>query len=201
MVIYGLAASVIPLILRNREGLGLRLPHEWARAVSLVLVWLAVYYLISTATNKVYTAQLVSHQVVGDVRYDYGAAHGQVMETASEKIGWDLRDYERMTPLGTLVWAPIVEELLYRGYGFNSLMARNSFLISSTVTTAFFALRHAVQLLVLSPIAVVPIVVWMLEVIPFGYMASHAVRRTGSILPAMLLHFLVNLLAYLGLIG
>lgn len=41
-----------------------------------------------------------------------------------------------------LAFGPIVEELLYRGYAFNSLLEKRSSVSASTVSMLFFEARH-----------------------------------------------------------
>lgn len=198
MVLYGGLAIILPFLLRRPSDLGFTRPKSYAKAGLWLLVWLAAFYALATLSSKAYADYLAASRQVGNPQFDYSAAQGQVVQSAASKSGMSVSEFLRLVPLGTLVWAPIAEEVLYRGYGYISL-SKSGFLAASSVSTLYFALRHAVQLSSLPVFAFIPILVWMVQVVPFGFFASHLVHRTGSIYPAMLLHFLVNLLSYLNL--
>lgn len=192
MIAYGGLALLMPLLLRRPSDLGLRRPTSYGVAAIWVGIWFATYYALAATSSKLYADYLISIRQVGNPQIDYSAAQAQVIRETASRSGVDAKEFLRLVPLGTLLWAPIAEELLYRGYGYLSLSA-SGFLTASSVTTVFFGLRHAVQFSSLPAFAFIPILVWSVQVIPFGFFASHLVHRTGSIYPAILLHFLVNL--------
>ncbi len=198
MILYGGLAIVLPFFLRRPPDLGFLRPRSYAIAGLWTLVWLGAFYALATLNSRAYADYLAASRQVGNPQFDYSAAQGQVVQSAASKAGMSVSEFLRLVPLGTLVWAPIAEEVLYRGYGYISL-SKSGFLAASSVSTLYFALRHAVQLSSLPVFAYIPILVWLVQVVPFGFFASHLVHKTGSIYPAMLLHFLVNLLSYLNL--
>jgi len=198
MIGYGVSALILPFLLRKPSDLGLKRPSSYSVAALWVVIWFVAYYALASTSSKLYADYLVSTRQVGNPQIDYSAAQAQVFRETASRSGMDVKEFLRLVPLGPLLWAPIAEELLYRGYGYLSLSA-SGFLKASSVTTVFFALRHAVQFSSLPAFALLPILIWSMQLIPFGFFASHLVHRTGSIYPPILLHFLVNLPPHLNL--
>jgi hypothetical protein len=78
-----------------------------------------------------------------------------------------------------VIVAPIVEESFFRGFLFAGFRQRYGYQAAALLSSAIFAAVH-LQLAVLIP-------TFML-----GYIFSYLYQKTNSILPGMLLHFLVN---------
>jgi len=198
MLVYGSTAISLPLLLRRPVELGLVRPKSFLKAGFWVAVWLAAFYALTSLTGRLYSDYLAASRQVGNPQFDYSAAQGQVVQNTAARSGMDVAEFLRLVPLGTLLWAPVAEELLYRGFGFLSF-ARSGFLAASAISTLYFALRHVVQFSSLPVLALIPILVWLVHVVPFGFFASHLVYKTESTYPAILLHFLVNLLSQFNL--
>lgn len=93
-----------------------------------------------------------------------------------------------------LLWAPIGEELFYRGYVYNSLKDRYSKRTALLITCFMFALRHITHFFYLWPTVSVAGIVWAVDVFIVGALFTYVYERTGGLLPVMIVHFLVNVL-------
>jgi membrane protease YdiL (CAAX protease family) len=78
-----------------------------------------------------------------------------------------------------VIIAPIVEETFFRGFLFAGFRQRYGYNKAALLSSAIFAAAH------LQPSVLVPTFV-------LGYIFSYLYQRSNSILPGMILHFLVN---------
>ncbi len=83
--------------------------------------------------------------------------------------------------LSACVAAPVVEEIIYRGFLLRGLERRFGFNMAALASTVIFALGHDYDLYGLASVAV------------FGFAAAWVYRITGSLMAAILLHALFNL--------
>lgn len=84
----------------------------------------------------------------------------------------------------TVILAPIIEEIVFRGVLFPALRRRLGVVAGIVVSSVFFTLVH------LNPLQ-------MISVLPLGIYLAIMYQRTGSIYPGMLLHASWNLLVLL----
>ncbi len=105
-------------------------------------------------------------------------------------LGKNIQTYEIMRLLGTLpspysfviaavFLAPLVEESFFRGFLFTGFRQRYGWKWAAGLSSAFFAILH-LELSVLIPTFLL------------GFVFSYLYEKSNSILPGMLLHFLVN---------
>jgi membrane protease YdiL (CAAX protease family) len=85
--------------------------------------------------------------------------------------------------IDTVIWAPIVEEIIFRGIVYGTLRRRLSPLAAATVSSALFGVVHGYSL------------VGFLIICWSGFLWSLAYERSRSLLPGMLCHALSNALA------
>lgn len=84
--------------------------------------------------------------------------------------------------VGGAIVAPVVEEIFFRGFVFAGLRGRYGWRRAALISSALFALIHAV------PTAVLPIFI-------LGCIFAYLYQRSGSIWPAILMHAATNSLA------
>jgi len=190
MAIFAFLAILIPLKYRGKGELELNpLKREFLGCMALCFVIaFATHLLILT----VYPLTLKSLGLRGNVQYDYWAANDTWFEHMKQKFGVEVWFIWLM--LFMAVWAPIGEELLYRGYAFNTLLEKRSFTTASTISSIYFGARHVLHLTLSMPAT--PIVSGLsygILVIPFGYIWCYVLYKTKSLYSSMLLHGLVNL--------
>ncbi len=193
MVIFGILAILVPLKYRRIEELGLKRPEQWKDFLKYTTLGVVLSLAVSAAMQTVYPMALESLGLRGNIQYDYWAAMNSWIERIMQKFGADL-GYAWLG-LFMLVWAPIGEELLYRGYAFNSLLEKRSFINASTVSTLYFGVRHLAHLTPSSPtLPVAPGLLWGVFTIPLAYVWCYVLQKTRSLYSTVLIHFLVNLI-------
>lgn len=94
--------------------------------------------------------------------------------------------------LGTVVLAPIAEELMYRGLIFGSLYSRSR-LLAYAVSSCVFAFVHIDGYITVYDTTT--ILLCLLQYLPAGLCLGWAYARSGSILAPALAHVLVNLIS------
>lgn len=82
-----------------------------------------------------------------------------------------------------IVLAPIVEEIFFRGFLFNGFRQRYGWNKAALFSSVFFSLAH------LEPVALIPTFV-------LGYLLAYQFHRSNSLWPGIILHCLVNSLAF-----
>ena len=84
--------------------------------------------------------------------------------------------------IGTVIFAPFLEEMFFRGFVFTGLRQRHGWQKAALISSAIFALVH------LQPFAIPPLFL-------MGYILAFLYQRGNSIWPCIILHFVVNGLA------
>lgn len=101
-------------------------------------------------------------------------------------------EYYIPTLVGTVILAPITEELLYRGIIFGTL-DQHSRLLAYIVSTVLFAAVHVVGYVTLYDIPT--LLLCFAQYLPAGLCLGLAYSRSGSILTPILAHILINYVA------
>lgn len=103
-----------------------------------------------------------------------------------------LEENYSLTVLGTVLLAPVAEELLYRGLIFGTLYERSK-LLAYVLSTLLFAVVHVVGYVsIYEPMT---LLLCLLQYLPAGLCLGFAYARTGSILTPILAHIAVNQIA------
>ncbi len=99
--------------------------------------------------------------------------------------------------LGTVLLAPVSEELLFRGLLFHGVHSKSS-LLAWTVSTVLFSLVHITSFIGRYQPAM--LVIAFLQYLPAGLCLAYAYRRSDSIIAPILMHIAINQIG-LGLMG
>jgi len=83
------------------------------------------------------------------------------------------------------IFAPLVEEIFFRGFLFQGFRQRYGWMTSMLLSSAIFAVAH------LDPVVLIPTFI-------LGCLLAYVFHRSNSIWPGILLHFLVNSFGLLG---
>jgi membrane protease YdiL (CAAX protease family) len=83
------------------------------------------------------------------------------------------------------VFAPLVEEIFFRGFLFQGFRARYGWITGMVLSAAIFAAAH------LDPVVLIPTFI-------LGCLLAYVYHRSNSIWPGVILHFLVNSFGLLG---
>lgn len=182
-ILYAFLAILIPLMLRTYQfgAFGTVLKTHWKLTLGIFVS--AVIWDIGI-TTWLYERILASLGVVADPFYSLNAALEALAHAAALKFGITPDTALMLYALFILIWAPVGEELFYRGYMQGILRQSKSFKVSALVSAAFFGIRHATHLFFLWPR--VPLVAagsWVLGTFVFGLLMSYLYEKTRS-LPA-----------------
>jgi hypothetical protein len=153
------------------EWLGLRpLPGAWRPLGLVVVAALAVGFLVEWGLGKVAEPlNLSSHWT----------------EWFDEDLIWGGAPVVAVSLVEYVLFAPLFEELVFRGLFFATLRRRFGFALSSALSAAIFALAHGYGLLGFA------------SVIFSGLLWAWVYEKTGSLLPGMVAHALNNLMVCL----
>lgn len=156
------------------DGLGLRpSPGRWSRVLVAVAVLsaagLVVDWVIALIAGPLGLTLHWTDWFDPDLIWGHGV-----------EVGLTLLDY--------LVFAPIFEEVVFRGVLFGTLRRRMAFLPAALISAAVFAMAHGYGLL------------GLMSVCTSGLIWAWGYERTRSLLPVVIAHFLNNLLVCSGLL-
>lgn len=116
---------------------------------------------------------------------------GTATSANQEGLDHSLQTIPLLTVFITIVYAPIVEEILFRGVFFRCFRGRYNFLISMLVSGLMFGSIHVFS----SVLAGNFMDAWyLLTYAGIGFILCIAYEQNNSIYPSILLHFMVNFL-------
>jgi hypothetical protein len=193
-ILYALLAIAIPLILRTYRfgSLGTVLKSHWRLVLgvfALAVIW------DQGVTVWLYERILAGFGLSGNPYYALSAALEALADAAALKFNVTPDDALMLYASFIIVWAPIGEELFYRGYVQGVLRQSSGFSTAALVSAAFFGIRHATHLFFLWPdVPLVAAASWVLGAFVFGLLMSYLYEKTHSLYPPMLVHFGVNLI-------
>jgi membrane protease YdiL (CAAX protease family) len=193
-IIYALLAIIIPLALKTYQFGSFRavMQSHWKLILGIFLVALIVDQGIFT---WLYQSILNGFGVGGNAYYSLNAAVEVMTGAAARKLNITQDAALILYALFLVVWAPIGEELFYRGYMQGVLRKFNSFKVSALVSSVFFGIRHATHLFFLWPnVPWVAAASWVASAFVFGLLMSYLYEKTRSLYPTMLVHAAVNII-------
>ncbi|RLI31632.1 hypothetical protein DRO48_00115 [Candidatus Bathyarchaeota archaeon] len=191
-LVYAFFAIAIPLWLRACK-FG-RLSEVLRRHWKVFLVVLVVSFVYDVGADLLYGWLISSMGLAGNPQYDFGAALEALAAGAAVKFGISKGMAMLIYALYILIWAPIGEELFYRGYMYGVLQDRYGVYASAIISTVFFSIRHFTHFFFLTPnVPVIPGLWWALSVFPFGLLMVYAYRKTDSLHIPIIIHFLTNI--------
>lgn len=164
-----------PAGLRFREGLGL-----WPMPGTLGMLGLATLALAALGFLGESALDLIAESL---------AAPSHWTEWFDADLVWGPEPLLGTALLEYLVFAPVFEELVFRGLLFGTLRRRLGFAAAAFLSAGVFALAHGYGALGFAS------VFWS------GLLWAWAYEKTGSLLPSMAAHALNNLLVCLSVIG
>jgi membrane protease YdiL (CAAX protease family) len=193
-IFYAILAILIPWILKTYRfgSFGAVLKTHW----KLILGVFAVAFILDEGVfTWLYEHALVGLGLGGNPFYSLSAALTALADKAALKFGITPDAALMLYAAFIVLWAPIGEELFYRGYLQGVLRRFQSFRVSALVSAGFFGIRHATHLFFLWPhVPVVAAVSWVVGAFIFGLLMSYLYEKTRSLYPLILVHAGVNLL-------
>ena len=142
------------------------------RTLRIAVVWFGIYWLLSMAATQ------AANQLVPEFA---NANDASIADMAAEDF--------TLTVIGTVILAPIAEEILYRGVIFGSIYHRSK-LLAYVVSIVLFAAVHLIGYITeYTPMALLAA---FLQNLPAGLCLGVAYARSGSILAPALMHMAIN---------
>lgn len=195
--VYAGLAIAIPLLLKAFAFGNFRqvMAASWRVTLGIFLLDLVWERGICTwLYQRILTAQGVSTNPY----YSLDAAINKMFESVTIRTSFSLDAAQLLFAAFMLLWAPVGEELLYRGYLFATLRKRRGFWLAALVSAAFFGIRHATHFFYLWPdVPLVAAVFWALTAFVPGIFCAYLYEKTRSLYPPMIEHFLINLVGFL----
>jgi uncharacterized protein len=131
------------------------------------------------ATLVLIAAGILTDTTIGVVGDRLGLA-SHWAEWFDAELAWGTADGVAVTVLGAVVFAPIFEELIFRGLLYGSLRARLSWQMAAVTSALIFGLAHGYGL------------AGFASVLVSGLLWAWVYERTGSLLPCIAAHVVNN---------
>ncbi len=188
---YGALALVLPLLLGCSPIKPTRLQGKalWRVTGAVAIVAILIDSGIFTISYDWLLQQTGYYQPF----YSISGATNLLIQTVSERQQMSLMTAMGVFGMFVLLWAPIAEELFYRGYVYTSLKQHLPLAAAWGISVAAFGLRHVIHFYYLWPHLSVAGVVWACSMLIFGSLMTWLYERSGGLGPSMLVHLLVNL--------
>lgn len=187
---YGAMALLIPLLV----GVG----PIWATKISGKALWklTALTAVVAIGFDSgVFTLgydALLAHWGLLQPFYSITSATDAMVELVTQRQQLSKIEALGIFAILALVWAPVVEELFYRGYVYNHLKRHLPKAAAWGIAVLAFGLRHTLHFFYLFPQLSVAGTVWCCSMLIFGSLMTWLYERTGGLGPPMLVHLLVN---------
>lgn len=192
-LVYAILGIVIPLWLKTYSFGGFS--ETFRKNLKLFIVLLVLSIIILTVADFIHNTVAAMTGVAGDPMYDFFAALEALSEKAGIKFGISSLSAKLIYAVYIIIWAPIGEELFYRGYMYGEMKKKISKFWAAIISTAFFGIRHATHFFFLLPeYPLIPALYWAVHAAIFGFIMVYAYEKTDSLYIPMSIHFLTNIL-------
>jgi len=196
-LIYAILAVIIPIYLKMYRFGKLR-DLASTEIAKLFVAFLIVSFVILFLMDLIYIVTLQSLGLINNPIYDLSAALYILADEAALKFGITINSAIALYGAYVVIWAPIGEELFYRGYMYKGLRERYSITISALISSFFFGIRHMTHFLFILPdYPVFSGLYWAFHAFIFGLLMAYAYEKTDTLYVPMLIHFLINLISVL----
>lgn len=192
-IIYALLALILPVFLGA---------YNFGQFADVIKQWwkliLAVFFIALVWDQGICT--FLQDKLLGlagkaqDPFYSLSAALVMLSEKAGIKFGISAEAAMLLYAAFVLLWAPVAEELFYRGYVQGALRKDLGLMPAVLMSAAFFAVRHMTHFVFLTPdIPWFASAGWAVSTFGFGLLMSYLYEKTQSLWPPVLIHFAVNI--------
>lgn len=192
-IVYAILAILIPSVLKTARFGSFRtaLTSHWKIFLGCLVV--AVIWDQGIFT-QLYEYSLNRLGIGNDPFYSLNTASEILLDAAATKLDITVDSATILYALFVLVWAPIGEELFYRGYIQEVLRDTKGFRVAALVSAAFFGIRHATHLFFLWPnVPLVAAGIWSINAFGGGLLFSYLYEKTNSLYLPMLVHAGTNI--------
>ena len=192
-LIYAILAIVVPLIIKSYRFRNLKEAFSTKNLKVMIIIFI-ITILVVFILDFIYIAILSAMNLVGDPFYDLSAALEELANAAAIKFNITPSDAKLIYAIYVLIWAPIGEEIFYRGYLYGELKKKYGIALSAIISTFLFGIRHSVHFLFLLPnFTTIAALYWAFHAFIFGLIMVYTYEKTDTLYIPMILHFLTNL--------
>ena len=192
-VVYATLAICIPLALKTYSFGSFRKVMASAWLLTLGIFVLDVIW-DQGIWGWLYERILASRGLASDPFYSVSAAMDVMLQKTVGDLGISLETSQMILAFFMLIWAPIGEELFYRGYVYGTLRKRHGFWAAALTSAVFFGIRHATHFFYLWPqVPLVAASAWTISTFVYGIYISYLYEKTQSLYPPIVEHILINI--------
>jgi membrane protease YdiL (CAAX protease family) len=196
-IVYAILAIAIPVCLKTYRFGSVRqvFGDHWRLFLTILVLAVVVDEGVFT---WLYQHVLDVFGVGGNAFFSLNAAIDVLANAAAHKFSITKDAALGLYALFIVVWAPVGEELFYRGYIQGALRQTKSYKISAIVSAIFFSVRHATHVFFLWPnVPWVAALSWVVGTFFFGLFMSYLYEKTKSLYPPIIVHAAVNVVELL----
>ncbi len=194
-IIYAFLAIFIPLYTKSYKFGSVRLLAE-KNVLKVFIIFLILTIVILNAMEYMYLFILSQLDLASNSMYNLNLALDDLALLAAKKFGISVDVAILIYAIYVLIWAPIGEELLYRGYMYSRLREKYGVITANLVSSFFFGIRHATHFLFLLPnYPLVAAMYWVIHAFVFGVLIAYAYEKSETLYVPMIIHFLFNIVS------
>ena len=194
-LIYAALAIMIPYWLHAYKFRKIRELGE-KEQLTMFVIFLGISFIVLLTVDFIYSFLLSTYGLKLDPMYDLSAALENLAFVAAGKFNITTESAFLIYAIYVMIWAPIGEELFYRGYLYGELRKKYGIITSNIISSFLFGIRHATHFLFLLPdYPLIPGLYWSLHAFIFGIIIAYAYEKTDNLCIPMLIHFLFNLIS------
>jgi len=194
-LIYAFLAIFIPLYTKSYKFGSIKLLAK-KRVLMFFIIFLVLTIVILNAMDYVYLLILSQLDLVSNSMYNLNLALEDLASLAAKKFGITVNAAILIYAIYVLIWAPIGEELLYRGYMYGHLREKYGVITANLISSFFFGIRHATHFLFLLPnYPYVAAMYWVIHAFIFGVLIAYAYEKSETLYVPMIIHFIFNIVS------
>lgn len=190
-VVYGALALLIPNLVGIAPIRPTRLHGRPLWRITAIVAVLAIA-VDSGVFTLGYDLLLQRMGLGGQAFYSISGATARLVEMVAYRTGLSPLAAQGIFGVFVLLWAPIGEELFYRGYLYGALKSRMPGVAAFVIAAVCFSARHVPHFLYLWPTVSIAGLAWALGMLCFAGLMTWLYERTGGLGPSMAVHFMVN---------
>ena len=187
-VIYAILTITIPIYFKTYKIKGFD-----KNTVKLFAKFLLISIVFMMLSKLGYALILEYLSLAGNVFYDMDYALFELGKIVGDRLNMPIFDAMLIYGFYMFLWAPIGEELFYRGFLFEMLNRKYPFAVSALISSLFFGVRHLVHFLLLPRYPVFAGLFYFYIAFFYGLIMAYAYKKTENIYVPIGLHFLTNI--------
>lgn len=192
-LIYAILAIVIPIYLKTYRFNSFRgVLSKHAKIIIILLITAIIYEIVM---DLIHSAILAVYNLKGNPYYDFNAALNLLAQKAGEKFNITTNTAIAIYGVYIIIWAPIGEELFYRGYIYGELRGKQGEIPALLISSFFFGIRHLTHFFFITPTPIIPAIWWTVHAFFYGFIMVYSYKKTDSLYTPILIHFMTNLIS------